>query len=544
MSDGFNTEKIFNNSEIEYIDDDFMNNIFCQQHQQGYKEINKEYRETINKHKNEFLEPINYNNNNIIKKKSIEGKIWDKILGEKEDNENHENHEDIKDTFYSFEKTIKNNNLDLFSLVNDSDLNNKSFSTLKLSEFNENISQKAFTIANLSSIHSLMYDDCKNTNISDNQIKMICNNLINSDFKEKEIKIGKIKDDSTSKRPYNKKPKNIKIDLEDKCFPFKLGKGTINIRTKHNININNKKDCEENNLVVKDNNESSLNKSTFYKDLSSDKIGNDISSSNIMEKTDEIQKKELNLNKFQTVKYCNGKNGELKLIKKKRKYKSDLMRKKIKSRFHKTLREIINKNLKDVGSKMFFDNLPQCFIGNISQVLNSKCLNLTYKDIIIIDFGSELNNYRHTSIDVKKYFKNLEVLEYLENNPEISIKSGFEIIKNMKYKDLLNKYFLSSEFENSILKIEEEENETLDYIQSYINKAKNYINFYSDFLSSDKSNNCIGEIDEDDDNDDNDENNENDDENVDNGEIEYIIVNNNKKKEEGKPDNNNKEIKK
>ena len=36
MSDGFNTEKIFNNSEIEYIDDDFMNNIFCQQHQQGY----------------------------------------------------------------------------------------------------------------------------------------------------------------------------------------------------------------------------------------------------------------------------------------------------------------------------------------------------------------------------------------------------------------------------------------------------------------------------------------------------------------------------
>ena len=321
MSDGFNTEKIFNNSEIEYIDDDFMNNIFCQQHQQGYKEINKEYRETINKHKNKFLEPINYNNNNIIKKKSIEGKIWDKILGEKEDNENHENHEDIKDTFYSIDKTIKNNNLDLFSLVNDSDLNNKSFSTLKLSEFNENISQKAFTIANLSSIHSLMYDDCKNTNISDNQIKMICNNLINSDFKEKEIKIGKIKDDSTSKRPYNKKPKNIKIDLEDKCFPFKLGKGTINIRTKHNININNKKDFEENNLVVKDNNESNVNKSTFYKDLSSDKIGNDISSSNIMEKTDEIQKKELNLNKFQTVKYCNGKNGELKLIKKKRKYK-------------------------------------------------------------------------------------------------------------------------------------------------------------------------------------------------------------------------------
>jgi hypothetical protein len=349
------------------------------------------------------------------------------------------------------------------------------------------------------------------------------NNLINNDRNEKEKKRGKNKNELILKKQNKTKSKNFKIDFEDKCFPFRLGKGIINITTKHNININKAKESEE--TIFKDNTESNINKSTFYKDISSDKISNDNSTTII----NEAKEKELILKKFQTTKYCQGQKGELKVIQKKRKYKADLIRKKIKSRFHKTLKEIINKNLKEVGAKMFFDFLPQCFIGNISQPLNSKYLNLAYKNLIITDFGSELNNYRHTSIDGKKYLKNLEVLEYLDNNPEISIKSGFEIIKNMKYKELLNKYFLSSEFEDSIIKLKEEENETPDYIQSYINTAKNYINFYSDFLLSDKSHNYLEEIDEDNDNN---VDNYNDYDNDDNVDDEYSILSVHKKKEE------------
>ena len=67
----------------------------------------------------------------------------------------------------------------------------------------------------------------------------------------------------------------------------------------------------------------------------------------------------------------------------KRKFKSDDIRKKIKSRFHKTLKNIINANLKKAGSKKFFDFLPQCFIGNISKKVNSECLELTYKELFI-----------------------------------------------------------------------------------------------------------------------------------------------------------------
>ena len=74
--------------------------------------------------------------------------------------------------------------------------------------------------------------------------------------------------------------------------------------------------------------------------------------------------------------------------------------------------------------------------------------------------------------------KNIKVLKYLEQNPEISQKSGFNIIKNLKYKDILNNYFISAEFEQSLNKLKTE-NETQEYIQSYIYRAKNYVKFYS-----------------------------------------------------------------
>ena len=48
----------------------------------------------------------------------------------------------------------------------------------------------------------------------------------------------------------------------------------------------------------------------------------------------------------------------------------------------------------------------------------------------------------------------------------------------MKYSKLLDEYFKSEEFERSILKLQEE-NEDKEYIAQYIKKAKNYVNFFS-----------------------------------------------------------------
>ena len=64
----------------------------------------------------------------------------------------------------------------------------------------------------------------------------------------------------------------------------------------------------------------------------------------------------------------------------------------------------------------------------------------------------------------QKYINNIEVLEYLEKNPEISKNSGFDILGNVTYAELLNIYFDSFQFEKSIQKLKEE-NESEDYIR-------------------------------------------------------------------------------
>jgi hypothetical protein len=167
-------------------------------------------------------------------------------------------------------------------------------------------------------------------------------------------------------------------------------------------------------------------------------------------------------------------------LKQKRKYKPDDIRKKIKSRFHKSIRNIINENLKKAGSKYFFSFLPQIFISCISRGKNCQTMNLSYRELLKKDFVSDIDEkkYKNKKVDISKYKNNLFVLDYLDKNPDICKKSGFDIISNMKYSDLLEAYFKSEEFDKSIIKLREE-NEEEYYINEYINNAKNYIKFFS-----------------------------------------------------------------
>ena len=72
----------------------------------------------------------------------------------------------------------------------------------------------------------------------------------------------------------------------------------------------------------------------------------------------------------------------------------------------------------------------------------------------------------------------MKTLGYLEKNPEISKISGFDIVKKMKYRDILKAYFSSHEFEISVKQLEEEK-ESEEYIQEYIYLAKNYIEYFT-----------------------------------------------------------------
>ena len=184
-------------------------------------------------------------------------------------------------------------------------------------------------------------------------------------------------------------------------------------------------------------------------------------------------------NKFKISK-VETKNKSLNRLKHKRKYKPDDIRKKIKARFHKSIKNIINENLKKAGSKHLFSFMPQIFISSIARGTNYQVMDLKYRELLQKDFLNEIdeNKYKNKNVDYSKYKNNLRVLEYLDNNPEICKNSGFDIISQMKYRDLLNEYFKSDEFDRAIEKLRQEKEEE-DYINEYINKAKNYVKFFS-----------------------------------------------------------------
>lgn len=166
--------------------------------------------------------------------------------------------------------------------------------------------------------------------------------------------------------------------------------------------------------------------------------------------------------------------------KKSRKYKSDDIRKKIKAKFHKYIKNIINTDLKKVGSKKYFDSFPQSFIANITIKLNNIALDYTYEDLIKTDINSQiLNQKNQTATSQDKFNVNLGVLKYLKKNQKIYANSLYSKISNMKYIDILKAYFLSSEFEDSIIDLHNK-GENISYIEDYINKSLNYVNFFSD----------------------------------------------------------------
>ena len=151
-----------------------------------------------------------------------------------------------------------------------------------------------------------------------------------------------------------------------------------------------------------------------------------------------------------------------------RKDNADNKRKKIKVKFHKVLKNEINRKLKMAGSKYIFKALPQSFITNITKTLNKQILDMPLKDLFTIDSkGKERGN--------KEY--NLSVLNYLDNHNDISENSNFNKIKNMKYEDIFNEYLLSKEFKLVISALKEE-GENDKYIQDYIIKAYNLTNFF------------------------------------------------------------------
>ena len=156
---------------------------------------------------------------------------------------------------------------------------------------------------------------------------------------------------------------------------------------------------------------------------------------------------------------------------KSRKEAADNIRKKIKSRFFKSLKNCINQEIEKKGINKKMEYLPQNFISNISKEEIKLMLDKTLKEIINI-YCIERND--------EKSEKNLNLLKYLEVQKEKNNDKINKIYKifQTKIKNLFNEYIHSEEFEQSLVKLKEEGN-YFDYIKSYINEANNFINFFS-----------------------------------------------------------------
>ena len=163
------------------------------------------------------------------------------------------------------------------------------------------------------------------------------------------------------------------------------------------------------------------------------------------------------------------------IIRQNRKYDADNIRKKIKARFLKYLKNAINERLNEAGSKLFFSFLPQNFVCNIVKSRNRGVLNFTLEEI----FSKNLcENENEESPAIEKYRHNLKVIDYLQDNQIISENSNFNYFKEMKFYEIYYEYLRSNEFEKEINRIKKKED--IKYIKLYIQLAANLINFFLD----------------------------------------------------------------
>ena len=156
-----------------------------------------------------------------------------------------------------------------------------------------------------------------------------------------------------------------------------------------------------------------------------------------------------------------------------RKDSNDNIRKKIKARFLKALKDRVNKLLSLVGSKKIFNYLQHEFVSNITKEMNRGVLDLTFKELYSRNFCKD--NVKDNS-SLQKYKDNQSVLKYLEQEKEISKKSKYDIFKDMKYYQIFEEYLRSKEFEIDINKLKKKCGD--EYIKNYIRLAFDLNDFF------------------------------------------------------------------
>ncbi len=153
--------------------------------------------------------------------------------------------------------------------------------------------------------------------------------------------------------------------------------------------------------------------------------------------------------------------------KRRRRENRDNIRKKIKCGFlNGNLIKNLNKKLKSIGSRLFFDKFPQHFIGDIGKESNKKVLNLSLNELFE---KKELYKEKEYSY----YNHNLKVVR----NEDVQNNYSMRQIMNMKYSKLYEYYINSEEFVDEINRLKKKGMND-DYIKNYIYLAKHFLEFF------------------------------------------------------------------
>ena len=155
-----------------------------------------------------------------------------------------------------------------------------------------------------------------------------------------------------------------------------------------------------------------------------------------------------------------------------RKEEKDDIRVKIKRAFlNNFLKNKLNKELKSIGSKKYFEKFPKHFSSDPHKKRNKEIINMTLGEIFE---KKELYIYENEK-GLFNFWQNLKIVQ----SEEIKKNEKFQNILNKTFRELYEEYLNSDEFKIIEKNRLEEKNLDDDYIKRYIELSENLIEFFS-----------------------------------------------------------------
>ena len=156
-----------------------------------------------------------------------------------------------------------------------------------------------------------------------------------------------------------------------------------------------------------------------------------------------------------------------------RKEEKDDIRVKIKRAFFNTfLKNKLNRELKSIGSKKYFEKFPNHFASDPHKKRNKGIVYMTLGEI----FEKKELYINENEKGLFNFWQNLKIVQ----SEEIKKNEKFQKILNKTFRELYEEYLNSDEFKINEKNRLEEKNMDDDYIKRYIELSENLIEFFSE----------------------------------------------------------------